>query len=130
MIHKNGSWNYLVVFLRYVIYEKASQLGGTWWENKYPGVACDIPSHFYSFSFFQNPYWTREYSTGKEIHEYLVEVNIFMQFLANSIQACCNDAHLCIFRPPRNLECTLTYNSIKKLSLLYGIQIQVDGTYS
>ena len=119
-----------MVLLRYVIYEKASQLGGTWWENKYPGVACDIPSHFYSFSFFQNPYWTREYSTGKEIHEYLVEVNIFMLCLANSIQACRTDANLCIFRPPRNLECTLTYNSIKKLSLLYGIQIQVDGTYS
>ena len=69
-----------MVFSRYVIYEKASQLGGTWWENKYPGVACDIPSHFYSFSFFQNPYWTREYSTGKEIHEYLVEVNTYSYY--------------------------------------------------
>ena len=80
ILRKIGSWDYLMVFLRYVIYEKASQLGGTWWENKYRGVACDIPSHFYSFSFFQNPYWTREYSTGKEIHEYLVEVNIYSYY--------------------------------------------------
>ena len=117
-----------MVFLRYVIYEKASQLGGTWWENKYPGVACDIPSHFYSFSFFQNHYWTREYSTGKEIHEYLVEVNVIIQCLPSRTETCCNDAHLCIFRPLRNLECTQTYNSIKKLSLLHGIQRQVNGT--
>ena len=128
MIHKNGSWNYLVVFLRYVIYEKASQLGGTWWENKYPGVACDIPSHFYSFSFFQNPYWTREYSTGKEIHKYLVEVNIFIPSLTNSTQTWCNDAHFCIFRLPRNSECTQIYNSIIKLYPLYGIRRQVNGT--
>ena len=59
----------------YVIYEKASRLGGTWWENKYPGVACDIPSHLYSFSFYQNPYWSQEYSKGKEIHNYLEQVN-------------------------------------------------------
>lgn len=60
--------------LRYVILEKASQLGGTWWENTYPGVACDIPSHLYSFSFFQNPNWSREYSKGHEIRVYLEKV--------------------------------------------------------
>ena len=59
---------------RYIILEKAKGLGGTWRENIYPGVACDIPSHFYSYSFFPNPNWSREYSTGREIFNYLNEV--------------------------------------------------------
>ena len=37
------------------VLEKDSELGGTWHKNKYPGVACDVPSHFYSFSFAPNP---------------------------------------------------------------------------
>ena len=39
----------------FVILEKAEELGGTWFENKYPGVACDVPSHLYSFSAEPNP---------------------------------------------------------------------------
>jgi len=38
-----------------VIYEKADRLGGTWRENTYPGIACDVPSHLYSYSFAPNP---------------------------------------------------------------------------
>jgi hypothetical protein len=38
---------------RYTILEKSHQLGGTWYDNTYPGVACDVPSHLYSYSFFQ-----------------------------------------------------------------------------
>jgi len=57
--------------IKYTILEKSSNLGGTWYDNKYPGVACDVPSHLYSFSFFMNPNWSRAYSKGKEIHEYL-----------------------------------------------------------
>ena len=41
--------------VQYVILEKSSTLGGTWWENIYPGVARDVPSHLYSFSFYTNP---------------------------------------------------------------------------
>ena len=42
----------------FVIFERASQLGGTWRDNTYPGVACDVPSHLYSYSFRPNPAWS------------------------------------------------------------------------
>ena len=35
----------------FTIFEKSTNLGGTWFDNKYPGCACDVPSHFYSYSF-------------------------------------------------------------------------------
>ena len=54
----------------FTIYEKADDVGGTWRENTYPGVACDVPSHLYSFSFEPNPNWSRRYSSGGEIWEY------------------------------------------------------------
>ena len=40
----------------FVVLEKGPEEGGTWTDNKYPGVACDVPSHLYSFSFFLNPW--------------------------------------------------------------------------
>ena len=64
------------VGINYVILEKAPQLGGTWWYNIYPGIACDVPSHLYSFSFFQNPNWSKEYSPGNEILNYLEQVTL------------------------------------------------------
>lgn len=54
----------------YVIYEKADRLGGTWRENTYPGIACDVPSHLYSYSFETNPEWTHRYAPGGEIQTY------------------------------------------------------------
>lgn len=54
----------------FVILEKAETVGGTWRENTYPGVACDVPSHVYSFSFELNPNWSHSYSSGGEIWEY------------------------------------------------------------
>jgi len=57
--------------VKYTILEKAKRLGGTWYENTYPGVACDVPSHLYSFSFFPNPNWTHNFSKGDEIRRYL-----------------------------------------------------------
>jgi cation diffusion facilitator CzcD-associated flavoprotein CzcO len=54
----------------FIILEKASAVGGTWRENSYPGVACDVPSHVYSFSFELNPEWSHSYSTGQEIWDY------------------------------------------------------------
>jgi len=53
------------------VFEKATDLGGTWRDNIYPGAACDIPSHLYSFSFAPNPGWSRAYSAQAEIEQYL-----------------------------------------------------------
>jgi len=61
-------------FTDIVVYEKAQRLGGTWRDNTYPGIACDIPSHFYSYSFAPNPEWSRRYSPGAEILSYIDNV--------------------------------------------------------
>jgi cation diffusion facilitator CzcD-associated flavoprotein CzcO len=58
----------------FVIYEKADRLGGTWRENTYPGIACDVPSHLYSYSFALNPNWSRQFSPGAEIQAYFEDV--------------------------------------------------------
>ncbi|WP_415117322.1 flavin-containing monooxygenase [Paraburkholderia sp.] len=55
----------------FTIYEAASGVGGTWRDNTYPGAACDIPSHLYSFSFEANPSWSRAFSGQAEILDYL-----------------------------------------------------------
>ena len=61
-------------FQNVTVYEKASRLGGTWRENRYPGVACDVPSVLYSYSFAPNPEWSRRFSSGAEIQAYLEKV--------------------------------------------------------
>ena len=55
----------------FVILEKGARVGGTWRENTYPGAACDIPSHLYSYSFEPNPRWSRAYGKQAEILAYL-----------------------------------------------------------
>ena len=55
----------------FVILEKADRIGGTWRDNSYPGAACDVPSHLYSFSFEPNPQWSRSYGGQAEILAYL-----------------------------------------------------------
>lgn len=55
----------------FTIFEKADDIGGTWRDNTYPGCACDVPSHLYSFSFDQNPEWSHEFSGQEEILAYL-----------------------------------------------------------
>jgi cation diffusion facilitator CzcD-associated flavoprotein CzcO len=55
----------------FVVLERAGDVGGTWRDNVYPGCACDIPSALYSFSFDQNPHWSRMYPTQPEIWAYL-----------------------------------------------------------
>jgi cation diffusion facilitator CzcD-associated flavoprotein CzcO len=57
-----------------VVYEKADRLGGTWRENTYPGLSCDVPSHFYSYSFALNPEWSHRYAPGAEILAYFEDV--------------------------------------------------------
>lgn len=53
------------------IFDRQSGIGGTWWINRYPGVACDVPAIFYSFSFCPNHSWTALYPQGREIVQYL-----------------------------------------------------------
>src|SRR5688572_7973056 len=55
----------------FTLFEKAGDVGGTWRDNSYPGAACDIPSHLYSFSFEPYGGWTRSYSPQPEILAYL-----------------------------------------------------------
>jgi cation diffusion facilitator CzcD-associated flavoprotein CzcO len=55
----------------FVVLERADEVGGTWQANTYPGCACDVPSHLYSFSFAPNPEWTQTYSPQPEIWDYL-----------------------------------------------------------
>lgn len=52
-------------------YEKNSDVGGTWLENRYPGCACDVPSISYSFPWRPNPDWSHFYSSSQEIHQYM-----------------------------------------------------------
>jgi cation diffusion facilitator CzcD-associated flavoprotein CzcO len=56
------------------IIEKNEEVGGTWWENRYPGVGVDTPSHFYSFSFAQNSEWTNYHPVGTSMFAYLKRV--------------------------------------------------------
>jgi cation diffusion facilitator CzcD-associated flavoprotein CzcO len=55
----------------FVVLERADDLGGTWRDNSYPGCACDVESHLYSFSFAPNPDWTHSFSGQPEIWAYL-----------------------------------------------------------
>ena len=58
----------------FTIYEKADRLGGTWRDNTYPGLQCDVPSLLYQYSFDPNPDWSRTFSPGGEICRYLEQV--------------------------------------------------------
>jgi cation diffusion facilitator CzcD-associated flavoprotein CzcO len=53
------------------IYEKNPEIGGTWYENRYPGIACDVPAHSYTLIYEPNPTWTEFYAGGREILNYL-----------------------------------------------------------
>ncbi|EMN1931161.1 NAD(P)/FAD-dependent oxidoreductase, partial [Burkholderia ambifaria] len=55
----------------FVIVERSHDVGGVWRDNRYPGAACDVPSHLYSFSFEPNPNWSRVFAPQPEIHAYL-----------------------------------------------------------
>ena len=57
----------------YTIVERSHELGGVWFENRYPGAACDVPSHLYSFSFAPHR-WSRFFAGSREIHAYLTDV--------------------------------------------------------
>jgi cation diffusion facilitator CzcD-associated flavoprotein CzcO len=57
--------------IEHIIYEKNSDIGGTWYENRYPGLKCDIPAHIYTFSWEPNPDWSSFYADGPEILAYI-----------------------------------------------------------
>ena len=65
-LRKAGQEDFLVI-------ERRADVGGVWYDNNYPGIACDVPSHFYSFSFRTKPDWSKIQSPGGEIQEYLRE---------------------------------------------------------
>jgi len=58
----------------FTIFERADEVGGTWRDNTYPGAACDVPSHVYSFSFEPDPGWTRVFAEAGEIQGYLLRL--------------------------------------------------------
>jgi cation diffusion facilitator CzcD-associated flavoprotein CzcO len=58
----------------FTVYEKADRPGGTWRENTYPGLSCDVPSHLYSYSFALTPDWSHRFSPGPEIQAYFERV--------------------------------------------------------
>lgn len=55
----------------FILFEKEKEVGGTWYVNHYPGCACDVPSHLYSYSFAPNPEWSRMFAPQNEIKNYL-----------------------------------------------------------
>ena len=60
------------------VIEKKDSIGGTWRENTYPGIACDVPSHAYTYSFAPNPNWSSHFPHGGEIHQYFS--NVFTRY--------------------------------------------------
>ena len=61
-------------FDQLALYEKANNVGGTWRENTYPGLTCDVPSHHYTYTFERNPGWTRHLPPGVEVQGYFQHV--------------------------------------------------------
>ncbi|MFT4043756.1 MAG: NAD(P)/FAD-dependent oxidoreductase [Gordonia sp. (in: high G+C Gram-positive bacteria)] len=72
----------------FVVIERADAVGGTWRDNTYPGIACDIPAHLYSFSFRPPADWTSVYPSGDEIKRYL-EQTVADEGLLSSIRLSC-----------------------------------------
>lgn len=82
----------------FVLLERAGEVGGTWRDNTYPGCACDVESHLYSFSFAPNPRWSRLYAPQPEIFAYLKQVAVdhdllpHIRFHANLVHSRYDDA--------------------------------------
>jgi len=60
--------------IAFTVFERAGDVGGTWRDNTYPGLSCDVPSHLYRYSFAPNAEWSHEYSPAAEIHAYFRNV--------------------------------------------------------
>ncbi|KWX66658.1 NAD(P)/FAD-dependent oxidoreductase [Mycobacterium sp. NAZ190054] len=57
----------------FTVFEKADEVGGTWRDNTYPGLACDVPARYYAYSFRPNPEWSHLMPTGPEVFQYFRE---------------------------------------------------------
>src|SRR5690554_8030278 len=85
-------------FSNFVILEKSTQVGGTWRDNTYPGAACDVQSHLYSYSFESKHDWTRRFSPQAEIQAYIehcvekYQLAEHIRFAAEVTQATFNDS--------------------------------------
>ena len=90
------------------IYEKSPELGGTWFENRYPGVACDTPSSLYTFSWDPKWDWSHYYAYGGEIRQYFEDFaerhgsKKYMQLNSRIEQANWNDEDGCYSLTIRN----------------------------
>lgn len=79
------------------IYEKADRIGGTWRENTYPGLACDVPAHMYTYSFAPNPDWNNRFAEGWQIQQYFERIcaekglEKYIQFNAEIVNASYRD---------------------------------------
>ena len=60
--------------LPFTILEKNASLGGTWWENQYPGCRVDVGNHFYCYSFEPSDHWSEYFAQQPELHQYFVDV--------------------------------------------------------
>ncbi|KAL8722543.1 MAG: hypothetical protein Q9225_001011 [Loekoesia sp. 1 TL-2023] len=95
-------------FDQFRIFERQSGIGGTWWINRYPGVACDIPAAFYSFSFSLNYKWTSLHPEGPEIYQYLSDICEKYQFV-DKIQVNTDVSELRWLESEQIWEATLTH---------------------
>ncbi|HEX4339219.1 MAG TPA: NAD(P)/FAD-dependent oxidoreductase [Polyangiaceae bacterium] len=82
----------------FVVLERGTDVGGTWRDNDYPGCACDVQSHLYSFSFEPNPGWSRLFAPQREIFSYLrrcadkYDVRKYVRFGESVVRADYDDA--------------------------------------
>ncbi|KAJ9144222.1 FAD/NAD(P)-binding domain-containing protein [Pleurostoma richardsiae] len=103
------------------VYEQNEGVGGVWWVNRYPGVACDIPSYSYQYSFAPNPYWSSLYAPGSEIRAYLDDVAT--RFGAKRYIKTCHEVQRCVWDGEtktwdvkvKNLVTGLTFNKTANL---------------
>ena len=107
--------------IAHTVIEKNAKVGGTWYENRYPGAGVDTPSHLYSFSFFQRPDWPHYFSKRNEVYAYLesiadaYDVRKNIRFETEVVAARWNDAeerwHVDVRTPDGDIE-TLVANVV------------------
>lgn len=111
----------------YVVIEKNPELGGTWWENRYPGVGVDTPSHFYSYSFEVNPDWSHYHPKGPEIQNYLTSVadkygiRDHVRFETTVVSAAWDDSRNLWRVVTRNADGTETTEDVNAVILAHGV---------
>ena len=97
----------------FAILDRNSSLGGTWYDNAYPGAACDVESHLYSFSFEPNPGWSRQFSPQQEILHYM--------------DHCADKYHL---RPHLRLGVNVTVAAFDEATALWSVTTEAGDTYT